>query len=61
MVVALTGRAAQRTRRPTATGQRPVLPARIGDLFQREERMIELPGDYAAIADYVAAHAVPRG
>jgi threonine synthase len=21
-----------------ATGQRPVLPARIGDLFQREER-----------------------
>jgi threonine synthase len=44
-----------------ATGQRPVLPARIGDLFQREERMIELPGDYAAIADYVAAHAVPRG
>ena len=44
-----------------ATGQRPVLPARIGYLFQREERMIELPGDYAAIADYVAAHAVPRG
>jgi threonine synthase len=38
-----------------------VLPGRIGDLFQREERMIELPGDYAAIADYVAAHAVPRG
>ena len=30
-------------------------------VFQREERMIELPGDYAAIADYVAAHAVPRG
>jgi threonine synthase len=44
-----------------ATGQRPILPARIGDLFEREERMIELPGDYAAIAEYVAAHAVPRG
>ena len=44
-----------------ATGQRPALPARIGDLFEREERLIELPGDYAAIADYVAAHAVPRG
>jgi threonine synthase len=44
-----------------ATGQRPILPARIGDLFQREERLIELPGDYAAIAEYVAAHAVPRG
>ncbi len=44
-----------------ATGQRPVLPARIGDLFEREERMIELPGDYAALAEYIAAHAVPRG
>ena len=44
-----------------ATGQRPELPGRIGDLFQREERLVELPGDYAAIADYVAAHAVPRG
>ncbi|MDE2597663.1 MAG: threonine synthase [Sphingomonadales bacterium] len=43
-----------------ATGHRPSLPARIGDLFEREERMIELPGDYAAIAGYVAAHAVPR-
>lgn len=44
-----------------ATGQRPSLPARIGDLFEREERLVELPGDYAAIADYVTAHAVPRG
>jgi threonine synthase len=44
-----------------ATGQRPVLPTRIGDLFEREERLVELPGDYAALADYVAAHAVPRG
>jgi threonine synthase len=44
-----------------ATGQRPPLPARIGDLFEREERLTELPGDYAAVAEYVAAHAVPRG
>ena len=44
-----------------ATGQRPSLPARIGDLFERAERMSKLPGDYAAIADYIAAHAVPRG
>ena len=44
-----------------ATGQRPELPSRIGDLFEREERMVELPGDYAAIADYVADHAVARG
>ena len=43
-----------------ATGQRPSLPARIGDLFEREERMAELPGDYDAIAAYVTAHAVPR-
>ena len=44
-----------------ATGQRPVLPARVGDLVERAERLAELPGDYAAIADYVAARAVPRG
>ena len=43
-----------------ATGQRPPLPGRIGDLFDREERMVELPGDYAAVAEYVAKHAVPR-
>lgn len=44
-----------------ATGQRPALPARIGDLFEREERYAELPGDYDAIAAYVASHAVQRG
>ncbi len=43
-----------------ATGQRPPLPSRVGDLFEREERCAELPCDYGAIADYVAAHAVPR-
>ena len=44
-----------------ATGNRPSLPARVGDLFQREERLVQLPGDYAAVAEYVASHAVPRG
>ncbi|MFM6950016.1 MAG: threonine synthase [Novosphingobium sp.] len=44
-----------------ATGQRPTLPSRVGDLYEREERLADLPGDYAAIADYVAARAVPRG
>ena len=44
-----------------ATGQRPPLPARVGDLFEREERMVELPGNYAAVVDYVFAHAVPKG
>jgi len=43
-----------------ATGLRPVLPTRVGDLFEREERLTALPGDYAAVADYVAAHAVPK-
>ncbi len=44
-----------------ATGQRPALPARVGDLFEREERYVELAGDYAAVADYVCAHATPKG
>ena len=44
-----------------ATGHRPILPARIGDLFEREERLTELSGEYAAIVDYVAAHATARG
>ncbi len=43
-----------------ATGQRPPLPTRMGDLFEREERCVDLPGDYAALADYVRAHATPR-
>ncbi len=43
-----------------ATGQRPSLPARVGDLFEREERFAELPGDYAAVCDYVAQRATAR-
>jgi threonine synthase len=43
-----------------ATGLRPSLPVRIGDLFDREESLVDLPGDYAAVADYVAQHAVPK-
>ena len=42
-----------------ATGQRPPLPARVGDLFDREERYVELPGGYDAVAAYVAEHATP--
>jgi threonine synthase len=44
-----------------ATGQRPPLPSRVGDLFEREERCVDLPGDFAAIADYVSAYATPKG
>jgi threonine synthase len=42
-----------------ATGHRPRLPARVGDLFDREESYVELPGDYDAVAAYVAEHATP--
>ena len=42
-----------------ATGQRPHLPARIGDLFAREERYDELPGQYEAVRAYIAQRATP--
>ena len=44
-----------------ATGVRPPLPARVGDLFEREERLTQLPGDYASVADWIAERATPRG
>jgi len=40
-----------------ATGIRPSLPARVGNLFDREERFISLPGDYAAVRDHVLTNA----
>jgi len=39
-----------------ATGVRPPLPARVGDLHDREERCVTLPADYAAVSGYVAEH-----
>ncbi|NTZ42503.1 threonine synthase [Altererythrobacter sp. SALINAS58] len=42
-----------------ATGQRPQVPDRVGDLFALEEKFTTLPNDYSAVADYVAAHATP--
>ncbi len=39
------------------TGQVPVLPARLGDLFNLPEHCTALPGDYAAIRDFAQAHA----
>ena len=44
-----------------ATGHRPLLPARIGDLFERAERFTEVTGGYEAVAAYVAEHATARG
>lgn len=43
-----------------ATGQRPTLPTRVGDLFEREEKYETLPGDYDAVAAYVAERASPK-
>jgi threonine synthase len=43
-----------------ATGQRPGLPSRVGDLFEREERCAAVAGTYEAVADYVAERAAPK-
>ena len=43
-----------------ATGLRPGLPARVGDLFEREERCDHLSGSYDEIAAYVADRATMR-
>lgn len=40
-----------------ATGSRPALPLRVGDLFDREERYELLPNDLAAVQAYIAARA----
>lgn len=40
-----------------AIGRRPSLPARVGSLFDREERCTSLPGEYGAVRDFVLAHA----
>lgn len=43
-----------------ATGVRPALPARLGNLFDREERYEKLPGDYDAVKAYILSE-VARG
>jgi threonine synthase len=40
-----------------STGVRPALPARIGSLFEREERFDTLPGTVDAVRSYVSARA----
>ncbi|APL94887.1 threonine synthase [Sphingobium indicum] len=44
-----------------ATGIRPSLPSRVGDLFAREEAYAKLPGTFEAVTAYVAERATPRG
>ena len=42
-----------------ATGIRPALPRRVGDLFDREEKYTKLPGDYNAVKQFIMANATP--
>lgn len=42
-----------------ATGIRPALPRRVGDLFDREEKYTKLPGDYDAVKQFIMASATP--
>jgi threonine synthase len=44
-----------------ATGVRPGLPSRMGDLFAREEAYARLPATFEAVTAYVAERATPRG
>jgi threonine synthase len=41
-----------------ATGVRPGLPERLGDLFEREERYQTLPATFEAVTGYIAERAV---
>jgi threonine synthase len=43
-----------------ATGVRPSLPSRAGDLFGREERYVTLPATFEAVTGYIAQHATAR-
>lgn len=43
-----------------ATGVRPSLPSRVGDLFGREERYETLPATFEAVTEYVSERATPR-
>lgn len=44
-----------------ATGTRPPLPARISNLFEREEKYVRLPATFEAVSEYIAERSTPRG
>ena len=44
-----------------ATGQRPQLPPRLADLYEREERLQVLPNDLAAVQEAVRRTRELRG
>jgi len=43
-----------------ATGVRPSLPSRLGNLFDREERYAKLSADYGEVTGYISERAVAR-
>ncbi|MCE7798784.1 threonine synthase [Sphingobium sufflavum] len=43
-----------------ATGVRPTLPSRLGNIFDREERYAKLSAHYAEVTAYIAERATPR-
>lgn len=43
-----------------ATGLSPALPARVGDLFEREEAFVTLDATFDAVSAYIAERATPR-
>jgi len=43
-----------------ATGMRPGVPARVGDLFERQERYDVLPATFEAVSSYIAERATPK-
>jgi threonine synthase len=43
-----------------ATGVRPALPGRVGDLFEREERFDVVDATFDAVSAYIADRATPR-
>ncbi|TKD50388.1 threonine synthase [Sphingomonas baiyangensis] len=43
-----------------ASGVRPALPARVGDLFEREERFDTVDATFDAVSGYIAQRAHPR-
>jgi len=42
-----------------ATGVRPALPASLGDILERRERMVVLPNDLDAVTRFIHTHVRP--